>query len=222
MPATVDARVGCGQATEQLPERALSVALGTGALLPLTALLVRGTLLPDGRLGVSEAAARALARAANAAERQAPVALASGAYTYTRSESFDLSTTIIDGRGFSALIPRRREAWIGADGSGRLRVTAGEPIFLGGGDRGAWEAAGSPALGAATSDRHFERGELHVPDLTSFPTNPDELYEVVRERAGAGDARNKSPTTTNIDRPARAVERADRAGRAERALARAT
>lgn len=163
------------------------VALAAGALLALVGVLIPAALLPDERLGASQAAARALVRAATVAERQRSVALVAGSYAYTRSQSFDLTTTVVGGRGFSALIPHAREAWIGVDGSGRLRETSGEPIFLGPGDRAAWQAAGSPPLLERTSDRRFGPGGLHRPDLASLPTDPVELYRVVRERAEQTD-----------------------------------
>lgn len=167
--------------------RRWTVALAAGALLAVAGALIPAALLPDERLGASEAAARELVRAATVAERQRPVALVPGSYAYTKSQSFDLTTTVVEGRGFSALIPHTREAWIGTDGSGRLRETSGNPIFLGSDDRAAWQAAGSPPLRERTSDRRFGPEELHMLDLASLPTEPDALYERIREQAAATD-----------------------------------
>lgn len=161
------------------------------AVLGLAGALIPGALLPDERLGASEAAARELTRAAAVAERQTAVVLAPGSYAYTKSQSRDVLELVMNAAGgqrsFSALIPRTREVWIGADGSGRLRETSGHPIFPGPGDRAAWEAAGSPALNERTSDRRFGPGGLHLPDLAGLPTDPDDLYERVREQADEAD-----------------------------------
>jgi hypothetical protein len=158
------------------------VALAAVAVLGLAGALIPGALLPDERLGASQAAARELTRAAAVAERQAPVVPAPGSFAYTKSRSFGLLELVTDAAGrpsFSALIPRTREIWIGADGSGRLRETSADPIFLGPGDRAAWEAAGSPPLRERPSDQRFGPGGLHLPDLAALPTDPDALYEHV-------------------------------------------
>lgn len=175
------------QASPARRRRRVAPVAAAAALLALAGALIPAALLPNERLGASEAAARELARAATVAERQRPLALLPGRYAYTKSQSFDLTTTVKGGRGFSALVPRTREAWIGADGSGRLRETFGDPIFLGPGDRAAWEAAGSPPLGERTSDQRFGPGGLHLPDLAGLPTDPEALYERVRVQAEEGD-----------------------------------
>lgn len=174
------------RAPQKAPRRRWVVALAAAALL--AGALVPATLLPDERLGASEAAARELLRAATVAQRQRPVVLAPGSYAYTKSQSFDVMEIVAsDDRGFSAVVPRTRETWIGADGSGRLRETTREPIFLGPGDRAAWQAAGSPPFGKGTSDRRFAAGGLHLPDLASLATDPDALHEQIREQAEETD-----------------------------------
>jgi len=81
------------------------------------------------------AAASALRQAATVAAQAEPLRLEEG-YLYTRKEAL---------WGFQAaewmyLRPLVREDWVAADGSGRIRETVGELIFLSEADRQAWEA----------------------------------------------------------------------------------
>jgi len=88
---------------------------------------------------------------------------------------------------YSLLVPRTREIWVGPDGSGRIRETAGTPLFLGERDRAAWEAAGSPPVAqfARTTNRDFGPGGLAArqTDLAQLPTDGSALAAVLRARA---------------------------------------
>ncbi len=170
----------------RLPVRAVAVAGVSTAL----ALIVAFGLLPGGRGDApTAAAAETLTRVARVAAAQpAPAALGPGEYFYTKSRGASLSTSDSGGRVWSTLVPITRQLWIARDGSGRLLEKTGEPEFLSAADKRAWEAAGSPPLGAnETSDKRFEAGGLFFRDTERLPTEPEELAEVVRARAAGTD-----------------------------------
>lgn len=112
-----------------------------------------------------------------AAAQPAAPAVHAGSYAYTKSESMYLFGT----GTYSALIPRTREIWIAPDGSGRIRESAGEPVFLRESDRAAWVAAGS--LRVRGIDEDFGPGGLHFEDLSALPTDVAAMTTLVRERA---------------------------------------
>lgn len=123
----------------------------TAALVALAAVVTLPRALPEEHLGASPAAAAVLERAADAASAYDS---ATGRYAYTKAQTL-YAVTAADAPPFSALIPRLRETWVAADGSGRIVETTGEPIFLGTRDRARWLAAGSLPLasGRARDDR---------------------------------------------------------------------
>ncbi|MGH2626352.1 MAG: CU044_5270 family protein [Anaerolineales bacterium] len=128
--------------------------------------------------GADPAAAAALRQAATVAAQAGALSLGDG-YVYTKTEAM---------WGFQAadwmyLRPLVREFWMAADGSGRIRETVGELIFLSEADREAWEA-GNFTPYALNED--FGPGGLE-PQLAnaSLPTDVDLLREEVRERAAA-------------------------------------
>jgi hypothetical protein len=85
---------------------------------------------------------------------------------------------------FSVLVPHIREIWVGPDGSGRLLVKTGEPRFLGPNDKATWEAAGKPQLdNPGTSDESFGPGGLSYTDFSKYSTDPDVLYDQIRQEA---------------------------------------
>jgi hypothetical protein len=155
-------------------------ALGVAVVVPV---------LRTGLGGAQAEAAEVLRRAARAAEEEAPVASLDG-YRYTRSEGAFLSTTA-DGPAYSVLVPEVREIWVAPDGSGRLLQREEKPIFLGPRDRLRWQESGSPPVGGGrTSEETFGPGGLAYVDLQSLPTDPEALFESIRDRAegtGVGD-----------------------------------
>jgi hypothetical protein len=96
----------------------------------------------------------------------------------------------VPGKGlanFSFTVSETREAWIGADGSGRIFSTYGEVSFPSAQDRAAWVAAGSPDLGGGeTNDEGFGPGEMRFLDLSTLPTDPQELQVLIEEREIVG------------------------------------
>jgi hypothetical protein len=161
----------------------------------LVAVLVISGLLPGSRDEASAAQVlNSLAEVA-AAQPAEPADMASG-YRYTKSEGIYLATVAgRGGQGFSALVPKSREIWIAPDGSGRLRESAGEPIFLGERDRARWQAAGSPQMDF-THNRDYGPGGLHYEDLTRLPTDPNALAAVIRTQA---EATSKGGPPVNLE-----------------------
>lgn len=171
---------------------AITAVAGAAAVAALFAMSVS---TGGGPLAPSRAAAETLRAAAVAAEARAAdpgfTLSGEGQYRYTKSESAFLSTMgTSDGIGgaYSVIVPRVRELWLAADGSGRLRETAGEPIFLGERDRQRWEVAGRPELvhpknqdfGPTTGGTG--RTDPRI-DLSSWPTDPERLTAMLRARA---------------------------------------
>jgi hypothetical protein len=165
--------------------------------------VVLGSLTGD-RRGASAAAADVLYAAARVAERKPPTTIPTEGYRYTKSEDasrvfYDACSVPSKGSGetptqcprpppddwaFSVLVPHTREIWVAPDGSGRLVVATGEPKFFGPRDKATWEAAGSPRLDrTGTSDESFGPGGLSYADLSKYSTDPDELYEQIRQKA---------------------------------------
>lgn len=160
-----------------------------GAALLIGALLLVAAPQWLGREQSSASAAELLNNLATvAAAQSAPSTTTTAGYRYTRFESTYLSTiegTDSSETAIAALVPRTREMWIAPDGSGRIRETAGEPVFLKAEARAAWEAAGKPNL-ATTINRDFGADELWYEDFASYPTDVAALTEVIRERAEQG------------------------------------
>lgn len=124
------------------------------------------------------AAAAALRRAATIAAQAEPLSLEDG-YVYTKIEALWGFYTA----DWMYLRPLVREDWMAADGSGQIRETVGDLIFLSEADREAWEA-GDFTPYALNED--FGPGALE-PQLAnaSLPTDVDLLRDEVRERAAA-------------------------------------
>ena len=162
-------------------------------------------VLPGGHSGgAPSAAAQALMRASLVASRQArgDGPPAPGQYVYTKTESLDESDWADAGpnhEGFSVLMPRVREAWIGTDGSGRLLETTGTPTFLSEKDRTAWIASGRPDLGAnQTSNEAYQAGGLSYMDLSKLPTDPEQLGRMIERRQIEGGPPGDAETFTII------------------------
>jgi hypothetical protein len=94
----------------------------------------------------------------------------------------------LDVEEFVLLLPERREAWVAADGSTRVRVRIGEPRFL---DEAIEEAFAAGGLGAVigvgeTIDETYGPAPDRI-DLSDWPTEPDELEDWMRSEAAASD-----------------------------------
>lgn len=170
--------------------RVRKMALISGVALTLAALLITAGLPFGDQQGASASAAEALNNLARVAAAQPldPNLNLSGTenrYRYIKSEELNLAQ--FAGKNdltTSALIPKTRELWIAPDGSGRIRETAGSPIFLSEHDRTNWEAD-PPQFLAMNQD--FGPGGLFYEDFTRYPTDPKALADVIRERAEAAD-----------------------------------
>lgn len=130
-----------------------------------------------------------LTHLAEIARSQAPtVPPGPGQYQYTASVEANQSCTYGPISNYCALVPERREIWIGANGSGRLRETFGPPVFLTARDRAAWVAAGSPSFGDSTSDTSFAPHTLTLgpSNLAEAPTNPTALRAAIESRSLEG------------------------------------
>ena len=153
----------------------------------LVAALVGGVLFRFGD-GAHARAAEALRSAARIAESQPSRKMASAdVYSYTKVNGASL-VTVGDGTGYSALVPVVIETWVALDGSGRRVSSIGLPVLLGRRDRDKWQAAGRPPLGEAeASDVSFGPGKLSEAEVEALPTDPERLFEAIKERATATD-----------------------------------
>jgi hypothetical protein len=169
-----------GARHEQSRRRTL---LRVGAAVALAALIVIvGAPWQTRELSTANAAALLNGLASIAAAQPAAPATAAG-YRYTKVESTNLNMMVVSGGDVIAVMgPKTREMWIAADGSGRIRETAGEAIFLNERGRTAWLAIGSPQLNRAIN-QNFGPGGLSHEDLARLPTDPVALGAVIRERA---------------------------------------
>lgn len=102
-------------------------------------------------------------------------------YRYQKIESLNSSSHGFPGGvNFMALLPTIREVWIAPDGSGRIKETVGEPIFLTERDREAWKTAGAPDVFRGMN-RDFGPGGLTYEG--HHPTDPVALGVMLREQA---------------------------------------
>ncbi len=184
--------------------RRWAVAAGVAAAAVAIAVAVPA-MLPGGHPGgAPNAAAAALLRAAKvAATQEGTPPPGPGQYVYTKTESMNETDWANVGPNhdlyFSVLIPVVREAWIGTDGSGRLLETNGTPTFLTEHDRSVWIAAGRPDLGGnQTHDESYKPGGLSYLDLTSLPTDPEQLRAMIEERKVEGGPPGEAETFTII------------------------
>jgi hypothetical protein len=154
-----------------------------GAAVALATLLVMvGAPWTTRELSTANAAAL-LNDLASIAAAQPTARVPTSGYRYTKVESTYQNMMVLrGGEVIATLQPRTREMWVAADGSGRIRETAGDVVFLNERGRAAWVAMGSPPLGRTTNGE-FGPGGLSSEDLTRLPTDPTALAEVIRERA---------------------------------------
>jgi hypothetical protein len=149
-------------------------------------------LLPGGSTPAAAAVLKNLARVA--AAQPAPPVPNPGQYlyadsvgTYTSSTCFNDcsgSPAIAVANTFSWLVPEHRQIWIGANGSGRLIETFGQPTFPSAQNRALWLAAGSPVLPTSPVDASFGPGGLGdgPTNLASLPTEPSALANEIASR----------------------------------------
>lgn len=165
------------QARPRMSRRRLLVATVAVAGVAAAALLP-AALLPDERLGASPAAAQTLERLAAIAASQPGAA--PGRYVYLKAQVVDAGTnTEVP---YTFLTRRMRESWLASDGSGRIRESAGEPIFFSERDRKLF-GKDFPGLKAfPPSDQRFGPRPHYALDA-SLPTGPDELEAALRARA---------------------------------------
>jgi hypothetical protein len=158
----------------------------TAAVIALTTTAIAATTLlsPGSPDGPNVAVAAVLRHLAQVAANQSPtVQLGAAEYLYVDSED-DYVTAVQGPDGYRYLQPEERDVWIGADGSGRLITTAGQPVFLTPADQAAWIAAGSPTISTAPSDTAFGACGLSdgPTDLSTLPTDPTTLGQLIAER----------------------------------------
>ena len=191
--------------TESRPDRGRSprlVLLGF-TVIATVVIAVLFAPLPGSRQGASAAAAEVLHAMARVAKRQPPTPAPAQGYRYTKvqdayrvyydacsipTESDATPLTCPrpspDDWAFSVLVSHIREAWIAPDGSGRLLVITGEPRFFGPEDKAEWKAAGRPQLDRpGRTDESFRPGALSYTDPSKYSTDPDELYDQIRQEA---------------------------------------
>lgn len=157
------------------PRRAIAVAT---AVALLGFVLARG---PFPFLSAADpAAVAALQHAATVAARgPAPLDIGDG-YVYTKTDAL----WAFSSQKFTYLRPLTREFWMGADGSGRIRETVGEPIFLSETERQTFLDGGFQVLAL---DEDLPPRELEPYPYGPLPADLDELRELVRGLAEASD-----------------------------------
>jgi hypothetical protein len=179
--------------------RVRRAALGAAAALTAAAIAVTA-LLPAGGGGPSPAAAAVLRHAARAAARQPVVEPPRpGQFVYTKSESLFMDTAVTQQQTIDYYEHVTREAWIGPDGSGRIREAESTPGFVTDADRAAWVAAGKPDLtGGRNSDHTWGAGGLDYLNLGKLPTAPSQLKQLIEDRTIEGGPPGDAETFTII------------------------
>jgi hypothetical protein len=94
-------------------------------------------------------------------------------YRYTRTDGAFLMGA---DSPFEVLVPQAREAWIGPDGSGRIKTIYGDPIFFGDRDRESWGNHTTKRVEDTTSGP----GELSYIDLSQVPTEGSALAQYIK------------------------------------------
>jgi len=123
------------------------------------------------------AAAAVLKRTARTAADQAATAPPRpGQFVYTKSRSLNESTSVAHGQATSTFVDQTREAWIGTDGSGRLRETSGRDHM----------------------NENFGRGGLYFMDLSKLPTDTDALRSLIEQRKVEGGPPGDAETFTIV------------------------
>jgi hypothetical protein len=162
-------------------------ALRIAAALALAAVIViAGVPWLTRERATADAAAVLNDLAGVAALQPGPIPATAPGYRYTKTDSMYMHMLLRTGEPIAALVPKTVAMWIAPDGSGRIRETAGEVIFMSERSRIAWEAAGSSPLAPALNE-DFGPSGLSFEDLSRLPIDPNALAAVIRERAQRAD-----------------------------------
>jgi hypothetical protein len=169
------------------------VLILAGGLAAAAIAIVLAVTLSSGPGQTETAAAEALRHAATVAAVQPNHPPRPGQYAYTESEDAYLSTymELPQRKSWSYVDRYKRQAWIGPDGSGRLRELANKPQFLSQTDRRLCRANHSSACtshwqgkGGRISSQNYgpgkAQGSLAYIDPTGLPTDPDKLYRLMK------------------------------------------
>ncbi len=186
--------------------RRITLGLTAASAAVATIALLLPIVLPRG--ATSAAAAELRRFAAVAAQQPAPQPLGPGQYYYLKQEGRDRIIVVSEDHGaYTALYPRVREYWVGADGSGRLLETTGNLIWPTPRDRARGEADGGALKLVGPSDLTYGVGELVSPELhggelgtlpagysfESLPRQPKELHETIRAAVAESKSAGPSP-----------------------------
>jgi hypothetical protein len=182
------------------PLRRRRFALGTAVVAATASVAAAVILFGAGGAGPSPAAAAVLRHAARtAAQQPATDPPAPGQFVYTKSEGTVVNSAGTDGQTINFYENGTREAWIGPDGSGRLREEHSPPRFVTSSDKAAWIAAGKPDLsGSRNSDETFAAGGLSYLDLSKLPSDPAQLKQLIENRTVEGGPPGDAETFTII------------------------
>jgi hypothetical protein len=164
--------------------RAATLRIGAAVSLAVV-ILVAGVLLPSREQGAAAAVLNDLAGVA--ARQPSPLPLGTSSYRYTKIDRMSLNLHFDATRGdpLAALVSKTSSEWRAADGSGRLRETAGTLIYLNERSRTSWDPdILRRILGPLNLD--FGPRQLTFDDLSGLPTDPAVLAGVIRERAERG------------------------------------
>jgi hypothetical protein len=178
--------------TEVMRQRRRPVRVAL-TLAVATALVVAVVVsLPGSPGGASPGAAQVLDVQASIASAEASPTPGDG-FAYYKLYEASRGTFVAD-QPFSFRSPVTVEAWVAADGSGRVREVPEGVEWPGPRDKERWQAQGSPPLGISeqVSDETFGPGELNgvgpegaLPPTRDLPADPDQLVEIFRARAAS-------------------------------------
>lgn len=170
----------------RIPRR--SIATASVVLLIVGVIAIRTNDAPQTRIPRVAAtdASEVLRGAALVAARSGPVA-GPGQWIYRKFEGQGTGTRDVNGRQITALIPTSIEVWISHDdGQGRILGETMEPKFLSAQDKQWWVAAGRPAFSdVGTFEKVMPAAENGPDDITTYPTDVDDLYAFLSDKADA-------------------------------------
>jgi hypothetical protein len=179
---------GVGWRSRGLLRLALAGVVGAALVAAIVALT---TSTGPGETPTAAAAALRQVAAIAAARPQAnPPRPGQYVYTKSREDSLDSRYESPVQRTWSIREPYTRQAWIGLDGSGRLRAINGRARFATRTDRRLCLASGATVctkrwLGVRpgrVSDHRYRPGGLAYQDLTRLPTQPRRLLRFIKTR----------------------------------------
>ncbi|HVF52587.1 MAG TPA: CU044_5270 family protein [Actinomycetota bacterium] len=133
--------------------------------------------------------------AALVAARREGVSAGPGQFVYRKFQGQGTGTQDVNGRQITALLPTTIEVWISHDdGSGRVLGDVKGPKFTSTEDEQWWIDAGSPAFAdVGTFEKVLPSSDYPREDLDAYPTDPDELYSFLSDKAKAVSCRSTSP-----------------------------